>query len=191
MHELEPYYSWRNHYVASEDSKSPFFDRTYSEFEFSTRVYNYYIHPHWDGFGSNTLFCTILFADYDERFAILEFIGEWNNYLRNDIMHLKREVIDPMQEDGIHRFILIGENVLNFHHSDDCYYEEWFEEVMDEDGWIALLNFREHVLADRRSIDLDSFFVMGGELDDLAWRTYNPGQLYASIEACVMRRLSC
>ena len=39
---------------------------------------------------------------------------------------------------------MIGENVLNFHASDDCYYEEWFQEV--EDGWIAAVNFRDHVL---------------------------------------------
>ena len=104
-------------------------------------------------------------------------------------MQLKREVIDPMQGEGISRFILIGENILNFHHSDDCYYEEWFEEVLDEDGWIALLNFREHVLADMKDIDLDSYFVLGGELDDLSWRTYSPAQLYERIEGCVMRRI--
>ena len=40
----------------------------------------------------------------------------------------------------------IGENVLNFHHSDDAYYEEWFDEVMEDDGWIALLNFRSTCL---------------------------------------------
>ncbi|MGB1075352.1 MAG: hypothetical protein ACPGYK_04125 [Flavobacteriales bacterium] len=190
MHELEPYFAWRNHYVASEDPKSPFFDRQYSEFEFSTQVYNYYIHPQWDGFGSNTLLCKILFVDYEERFAVLEFIGEWNDCLHNDIMLLKREVIDSLQAEGVTRFVLIGENVLNFHHSDDCYYEEWFEEVMDEDGWIALLNFREHVLADMKAIDLDSYFVMGGELDELNWRTFSPHQLYQRIEDCVTRRLT-
>ena len=52
-----------------------------------------------------------------------------------------------LMSEGIERFILIGENVLNFHASDDCYYEEWFDEVTDADGWIALLNFRQHVVA--------------------------------------------
>ena len=67
MHTLEPYYAWRNHYVASNDPRSPFFDRTYSEFEYSTKVYNYFIHPQWDSIHSPTLFCKILFVDYDER----------------------------------------------------------------------------------------------------------------------------
>ena len=78
--------------------------------------------------GSTTLFVKILFADYEERFAILEFIGEWNDTLFNDVMTLKRNVIEPLLSEGIERFILIGENVLNFHASDDCYYEEWFDE---------------------------------------------------------------
>lgn len=189
MHTLEPYYAWRNHYIASEDPRSPFFDRTYSEFEYSTKVYNYYIHPQWDTFHSPTLFCKILFVDYEERYAILEFIGEWNDCLHNDIMQLKREVIDVLLMEGINRYILIGENVLNFHFSDDCYYEEWFDEVMEEDGWIALLNFREHVLDDMKSIDLDSYFVLGGELSELGWRTFTPANLYQRIDDCVSQRL--
>ena len=68
MHTLEPYYAWRNHYIASNDARSPFHERQYSEFEYSTKIYNYYIHPQWDSFQSQTLFCKILFADYDERF---------------------------------------------------------------------------------------------------------------------------
>ena len=47
---------------------------------------------------------------------------------------------------GIQKFIFIGENVLNFHSSDDCYYEECVEDL--EDGWIALVNFHEHVEAE-------------------------------------------
>ena len=54
MHTLEPYYAWRNHYVASNDPPSPFFDRTYSEFEYSTKVYNYFIHPQWDSIHAPT-----------------------------------------------------------------------------------------------------------------------------------------
>lgn len=188
MHNLEPYYAWRNHYIASEDEKSPFFDRQYSEFEYSTKLYNYYIHPQWDTIESPTLFCKILFVDYDEHYAIFEFIGEWNDCLYNDIMQLKREVIDSMIADGIYRFILIGENVLNFHFSDDCYYEEWFDEVSENDGWIALLNFRDHVLADMQSIDLDSYFALGGTLNEVGWRTFSPPQLYQQIDDWVSER---
>jgi len=44
-------------------------------------------------------------------------------------MHLKRNVIDVLVGERINKFILIGENVLNFHGSDDSYYEEWFEDA--------------------------------------------------------------
>ncbi len=189
MHTLEPYFAWRNHYIASEDERSPFHDRVYSEFEYSTAIYDHLIHPQWDSIGSPTLFLKILFVDYEDGYAIFELIGEWNDCLHNDVMQLKRQVVDPLQHEGIHRFILIGENVLNFHHSDDSYYEEWFEEVSDEDGWIALLNFRPHVLADMQAIDLDSYFALGGELNDCAWRTFTPSALFARVAECVEGRV--
>ena len=129
---------------ASEDEHSPFFGVVYSEFEFTNTVYNYYIHPQWDEFGSSTLYLKILFADYERCFAIIEFIGEWNDALYNDIMFLKRDVVEELTGSGINKFILIGENVLNFHGSDDSYYQEWFDDVGD--GWIATINFRSHVM---------------------------------------------
>ena len=189
MHSIEPYYSWRNHYVASEDPRSPFFNRKYNELSYHMKIYDHFIHPQWDGFGSSTLYIKILFVDYDEGCAIIEMIGEWNDCLHNDIMHLKREVIEDMQLEGIYRFILIGENVLNFHYSDDSYYDEWFDETADEDGWIALLNFTDHVLDNMKEIDLDSYFVMGGELSEFGWRTYAPDQLVNRIRDCVENRL--
>jgi hypothetical protein len=42
-------------------------------------------------------------------------MGEWNDCINNDIMFLKRDVIEPMLENGSVKFILVGENVLNFH----------------------------------------------------------------------------
>ena len=190
MHDIEPYYNWRGYYVASEDPYSPFFEREYSEFEFSSKIYNYYIHPQWDGFGSQTLFMKVLYCHYDHGFAVIEFIGEWNDLLYNDIMFLKREVIEPMMDQGVSKFILIGENVLNFHFSDDSYYEEWFEDVNDREGWIALMNIREHVQEDISSANIDSYFVLGGKLNEVKWRTMNPDQLFESVERHVMRRLA-
>ena len=55
MQDIEPFYNWRHIYVSEEDQLSPFFGRQYSEFEFTQTVYNYYIHPQWDDFGSRTL----------------------------------------------------------------------------------------------------------------------------------------
>lgn len=189
MHTLEPFYNWRNFYVASEDPLSPFFEREYNEFQYHEKVYDHYIHPQWDNIGSSTLFAKVIFADYSDRVAVIELLGEWNDCLHNDIMIFKREIIEHMMLNGIVKFILIGENVLNFHSSDDCYYEEWFEEVDDEDGWIALINFHEHVLDDFKEANIDSYFVMGGKLDDLAWRTQSPMSLTSKVSDMVMKRL--
>ena len=106
MHDIEPYYHWRHLYTAEADPRSIFYGRTYSEFEFSQTVYNYYIHPQWDEFGSKTLYLKILYADYDAKFAIIEFIGEWNDTIENDIMELKREIIDHLSKKGICKFSL-------------------------------------------------------------------------------------
>src|SRR5690606_14771273 len=137
-HEIEPFFGWRDDYIASEDELSPLYDTQYNEFYYDKQIYNYLLHPQWDSFGSNTLYIKILFVDYDREYAIIEFIGEWNDAIDNDIMLLKREILESIMREGINKFILIGENVLNFHSSDDCYYEEWFQEV--EDGWIAGIN---------------------------------------------------
>jgi len=56
-----------------------FFGRAYSEFEYSHTIYNYYIHPQWDDFGSRTLYLKVLIADYDERYAVIELMGELND----------------------------------------------------------------------------------------------------------------
>lgn len=187
MHDIEPYYNWRDLYIASEDERSPFFGREYSEFEYTNQIYNYLIHPQWDDMGSPTLFIKILFVDYDDGFAIIELLGEWNDLLNNDIMILKRDIADYMLANKINKFILIGENVLNFHASDDCYYEEWFDDV--EDGWIVLLNFRDHVLKEFHRGNIDYFTVSGGQLNDLPWRTLLPIQLFEKIESVIRMRL--
>jgi hypothetical protein len=187
MHFIEPFYNWRMYYVAADDPQSPFYEREYSEFEFTNTIYNFYIHPQWDHIGSSTLFIKILFVDYDQGYAIIEMIGEWNDAIENDIMTFKRDIIEPVMAEGINKFILIGENVLNFHFSDDSYYEEWFEDV--EEGWIALINFHDHVIREFERINIDHYFVMGGELEDIEWRTYLPAQFFQKVNALVQRRL--
>ncbi|MEP7265478.1 MAG: hypothetical protein ABI772_13315 [Bacteroidota bacterium] len=188
MQDIEPYYAWRDLYIAAEDELSPFYGREYSEFVYTNTIYNYYIHPQWDDFGSSTLYLKTLYTDYDLGFAIIELIGEWNDTINNDVMMLKRDVIDPMIKSGITKFILIGENVLNFHGSDDCYYQEWFDDV--EEGWIAALNFRPHVLSELSKYNIDYYLVYGGELDDMRWRAFNPPQLFQRVEEIIKHRLS-
>ena len=149
MHTIEPFYNWIEAYSASEDPRSPLYGAENNLMEFTNTIYGYYIHPQWDDIESETLFLKILFVDYDLGFAVIEFIGEWNDTLHNDIMQLKRNIIDPMVQEGIQKFILIGENVFNFHGSDDCYYEEWFEdvEVAATAGQISISERPQPVLA--------------------------------------------
>tara|TARA_Y100000385_G_scaffold148534_1_gene154016 strand:- start:915 stop:1502 length:588 start_codon:yes stop_codon:yes gene_type:complete len=188
MHFVEPHYHWRPYYIASEDVLSPFHGRQYNEFEFTNKVYNFLLHPQWDFFGSQTLFLKILYVDYSDQVAVIEMIGEWNDAIENDIMHLKNEIIGPLIDLDINKFILIGENVLNFHYSDECYYEEWFDEI--NDGWIAMVNFHEHVIKELQSISLDQYLISGGELDEMEWRSHTPMQFFNKISSIVDRRLN-
>jgi len=185
MHDIEPYYAWRDLYSAEEDDRSPFYERTYDEFEFHNKIYNYYIHPQWDEFGSLTLYTKLLWVDYEEGYAILEFIGEWNDTIYNDIKYLKREVIDILIKQGIYRFILICENVLNFHGSDDCYYEEWFEEVAEEGGWIACLGTLKHVEDEMVATQLQFYMKIGGLMNSINWRKFKPIDILQLVETAV------
>jgi hypothetical protein len=187
MHDIEPYWSWRDYYIASEDERSPFYKREYSEFEYTHAIYNYLIHPQWDHIGSPTLYLKILYADYDLSFGIIEFIGEWNDCINNDIMFLKRNIIEKMINEGIRKFILIGDNILNFHASDDCYYQEWSEEI--ENGWIAALNFRKHIIKEFESQRIHYYLTFSEDLDQLNWRNYTPFQLYEKVESLMTKRL--
>lgn len=188
MHDIEPFYNWDSLYLASEDERSPFYGREYSEFEFTGKVYNYLLHPQWDYIGSETLYIKLLYIDYEHEFCIIELIGEWNDCLYNDIMFLYRNVIETLLENGINKYILIGENVLNFHYSEDDYYQEWFDELGD--GWIVCLNFRGHVKKEFEDGHLDYYMAMGGNFDDLPWRTATPQKLFLIVDRLVTRRLN-
>ena len=98
MHFIEPHYNWRGYYIASEDTSSPFYERIYSEFEYSNRVYNFVIHPQWDSFGSPTLFAKILFVDYDLGHAVIELIGEWNDAIENEEYEIAAEIRDRISK---------------------------------------------------------------------------------------------
>lgn len=186
MHDIEPYYNWRHLYTAEEDELSPFYGREYSEFEFTNTVYNFYVHPQWDEFGSRNLYLKILFADYQFNFVIIEVLGEWNDCIENDIMTFKREVVDLLIDKGIKKFILITENVMNFHSSDDSYYEEWWEDIRDDGGWIISLNTPVQTRQEFENARLDHYIHF---LDNDKWRTYQPQHLYNMIDNIMMRRL--
>ena len=181
MHDIEPYFQWIDAYVAADDRRSPLYGRVYDEFYFTNTIYNYYIHPQWDEFGSSTMYLKILYVDYELHYAVIELIGEWNDCIYNDIMTLRREITDLLQEEGITKFILIAENVLNYHAADDnCYYEEWFDEVSDEEGWVAIVNPLRHVSEEMHTYGLQNYVHI---LTDAAWRGHKPRALFKWVEA--------
>ena len=82
---------------------------------------------------------------------------------------------------------MICENVLNFHGSDDCYYEEWFEDV--EEGWIAAFNFRDFVMEEWKKYNIDYYINFGGSLEIDNWRTMKPLKLYQFVSSQIIKRI--
>lgn len=186
MQNIEPFYNWRHLYTAEEDSRSPFYGIQYSEFEYSNTIYNYYIHPQWDYFGSKTMFIKLLFVDYEMGYAVIEMLGEWNDAIENDIMTLRRNITDPLQERGILKFIFISENVLNFHSSDDSYYEDWNETLSEMEGWVTLVNIPEQSKHDFKTTRLFKYLYF---VDFVEWRTLPPDIVFQTIENIIFKKL--
>jgi hypothetical protein len=188
MHQIEPYYNWLKYYNPAKDNRSPFYGKQYNFDQYSETIYGYYIDPAWDFMGSETLYIKILFTDYERKYTVIEFLGEWNDTINNDIMHLKRNVIDLMVGAGINKFILIGENILNFHGSDDAYYEEWFDDV--EEGWIAAVSFPDFIQSEFQKYKIDHYVNMGGTLQISQWRTLQPKTFFELVSGLIQRRLN-
>lgn len=188
MHNIEPFYRWQKYYDSSVDKKSPFFGKEYNFELFTDTIYGYFISPGWDYIGSETLYVKIIFADYKFGCAIIECIGEWNDALHNDIMHFKRNLIDILVSSNINKFIIIGENVFNFHGSDDCYYEEWFEDC--EDGWVAFLGFRDFIHREWRKFGIDCYINYGGDIEMDNWRTFTPQSIIQKTNELITKRLA-
>ena len=127
----------------------------------------------------------LIFVDYEEKYAIMEFLGEWNDCVTNDIMYLKRDIIDPLISKGISKFVLICENVLNFHGSDYCYYEEWREDIAGRRGYVAMINMLQHVEEEMRMTRINDFAYLGGPLNEIRWRGAKPRNLLALIDQLV------
>lgn len=187
MHDIEPWHGWRDDYRAELDKHSPFYGNEYSEMYYTNQIYNFYVHPQWDQFGSETMCIKVLYADYTHKFCIMELMGEWNDAIGNDIMFLKRDVMDFYIKKDISRFVLICENVLNFHGDDDCYYEEWYDDVKEEDGWICLANCHDHVNKEMQVYRLQYYLNFGPEFNELNWRAMKPAMVIDMIER-IMRK---
>lgn len=186
MHDIEPYYHWRQHYQSENDERSPFYGSEHSEFMFSNTVYNYYVHPQWDSFGSNTLYAKQIWTDYEEAYTIIELIGEWNDTLYNDVKFFKEEVLDIISLQGVNKFIIIFENVLNFHGDDNCYYEEFSEEIREEGGWITFINTLKHVKEELEFTSIDPYVFFGTAFNDIEWRPKTPKIIFERIEKLII-----
>jgi hypothetical protein len=180
MHELVPHHLWTHLYQPEADPHSPFYGQEIQGHTAVDTVYNYYIHPFWDNIGSSTLYVKLLYASYEEGFAIIELLGEWNDALHNDIMYLRRALTDELEQAGIQYFILLGAHVMDFHGSDEAYYEEWQENL--EEGWIAALDFRAHVVSEMKRTRLGPYLYFGGLFNQVPWRTLSPTALFKEVE---------
>lgn len=190
MHQIEPFSNWLKYYDSSQDENSPFQGKEYNYELYTETIYGYYIDPARDSFGSETLYLKTLYADYERGFVVLEFIGEWNDTLNNDIMTLKRNVLEVLMYKGISKIILIGENIFNFHGSDDLYYEEWFDEVEDSGGWITAVCFPDFIQQEMMRYKLDRYINMGGTLQIDSWRTLHPARFCELVDQLIVRRLN-
>lgn len=180
MHDLEPYGRWLYLYDQSEDSLSPYYLREPPEQGYHL-LYDHLIHPDWDQIGSETLYIKVLYVNDSLGFAVIELMGEWNDVIGNDIMWLKRELVDRMLARKIQKFILLGENVLNYHGDEDAYYEEWSEDCPQ--GWVIAMGFRTHITDEWESMGLSRYMHYGEEWYDEMWRTRHPLQLYWAVSA--------
>jgi hypothetical protein len=95
-------------------------------------------------------------------------------------------VADPFMEQGIFKFIFIAENVLNFHSGDKDYYEEWQEELIEQNGWVVCINMPEQTQYDFRRAKLDRYIDLMEQPD---WRIYKPFHLFRIAEAFERKKL--
>jgi hypothetical protein len=128
-----------------------------------------------------------LFVDYELGYCIIELLGEWNDAIENDIMTLRRDITDIMFRQGISKYIIIAENVLNFHSSDDSYYEDWYEQLEDVGGWVAILDMPSQSQYDFKNARLTNYITL---LDFPQWRTLKPELVFEQIDDIIIKRLN-
>ena len=76
--------------------------------------------------------------------------------------------------------------MLNYHSDGKDYYEELFEEVTDENGWVVCLNMPEQTQYDFKKAHLNRYIEL---MELLNWRTYKPFHLFKKIDNELMARL--
>ncbi|MEO6819225.1 MAG: hypothetical protein ABI266_05565, partial [Ginsengibacter sp.] len=72
------------------------------------------------------------------------------------------------------------------HSSDDSYYEEWYEDVKENGGWIVFMNMPEATQHDFINSRLNNYVEL---INFVQWRTMKPELLFNQIDNLLLRRL--
>jgi hypothetical protein len=76
---------------------------------------------------------------------------------------------------------------LNFHSSDDSYYEDWKEQLEDDNGWVAILNMPQQSQYDFKKYRITNYINF---YEMYEWRTYKPELIFQQIDNYILRQLS-
>jgi hypothetical protein len=187
LRDIEPFYGWLELYNHSQDNNSPFYEVEHNLFYYDRSINHIPAHPLWDDIGSESLLVKILYANYQENYAIIELFGEWNDLFDNDYKLLAENCLTYLIDHGINKFILICENVFHIYLEKDDYYEALQEEL--EDGWICALRLRDEVKEEMIHYHISPYFYWSDLLDELAWRRLKPFQLFALVNSRIHKAL--
>ena len=180
LRDIEPFYGWLELYSHEEDVYSPFHEVEHNLFYYDRSINHIPAHPLWDHIGSESLLVKILYANYDQGYAIIELFGEWNDLFDNDFKLLAENCLTYLMDNRINKFILICENVFNIYLEADDYYQAMEEEL--EEGWICTLRLRESVKEEMQAYGIAPYFYWNTELDAISWRKLKPFQLFQLID---------
>lgn len=178
--EVEPYAGWLLFYDPSTDERAPLPAGPEGDLP-SRYIYTFAANPLWDSIDSESLLVKILYLHYQEGYAVVELLGEWNDLFENDFRLLCERLINPLMEEGVNRFVFICENVFNVYIDATDYYEDLQDRLADEAGWICLLKARPNVQEGLAASQLDRYLLWDDQLDHLRWRKLKPWDLFAAI----------
>ncbi len=82
----------------------------------------------------------------------------------------------------IEQFVLIGDNLLEFFSDSHDYYEEWYDDIKEKNGWIIALNFREHIISEMQQANIHYYISTLFFSEDLNWRKFKPLHLISFLE---------
>jgi hypothetical protein len=94
--------------------------------------------------------------------------------------------LERFADESVDKFILIAENVLNFHSDGADYYEELSQELQESGGWAVCLNMPMQSENEFKQAGHHHFI----ELFNIPeWRSYRPFHLLRKVESLLGPRL--